>query len=246
MRSAVADPVVLVLLLLIGGLWIGMVRRRLGAALLVAGVVVLYLFANPFVGARLARLAEAPFETTSAVARPPQAIVILSAGVYRAAPEYAGDTVDALTLERMRYGARLHRQTGLPILVTGGVLHKATRPVAEAMREVLVEEWSVPVRWVEGQALTTRENAERSAAMLKSEGLDAVYLVTHAVHMPRSQDAFEQVGLVVTPAPTGFAIIDPGVSPRDLVPQTTTLVRSFYALHELIGRLWYRIAHAAR
>src|SRR5512134_1756809 len=243
MRSLAADPVVLVLLLLLGGLGLTMLRRRLGIALLISGVAALYLLATPFAGTRLLRLAEPPVDV-SPLARSPQAIVVLSAGVYRRAPEYEGDTVDALTLERIRYGARLHRRTGLPILVTGGRFRNATQPVAESMRRALVEDFGVPVRWVEGQARTTHENAERSAAVLRAEGIDTIYLVTHAVHMRRAQEAFERAGLTVVPAATVFTPIDPDVSLCALVPRTTTLVRSSYALHELIGRLWYRLAHA--
>ena len=241
MRSIVADPIVLVLLLLLGGLWLTTFRRRLGYALLICGVVALYLLANPLVSARLLRLAEIPWDVSPA-AQSPQAIVILSAGIHRGAPEYEGDTVDALTLERIRYGARLQRRTGLPILVTGGLFRHAAHPVAELMRRALVEDFGVPVRWVEPHALTTYENAEQAAAMLRAEGINTIYLVTHAVHMVRSREAFEQAGLTVVPAATMFTSINPAASLRDLVPRTTTLARSWYALHELVGRLWYRIA----
>lgn len=245
MRRIIADPVVLVLLLLLAGLGLTLLRRRLGRALLISGVAVLYLLATPFVSARLLRLAEAPLEISpSALAQSPQAIVILSAGAYRWAPEYEGDTVDALTLERIRYGARLQRRTGLPILVTGGRPHDFAQSIAESMQQALVEDFGVPVRWVEGQARTTHENAERSAAVLRAEGIDTIYLVTHAVHMRRAQEAFERAGLTVVPAATVFSSSDTEVSLRELVPRTTTLVRSSYALHELIGRLWYRLIYA--
>ena len=246
MRSAVADPVVLVLLLLLGGLGVTMVRRWLGSALLLCGIAILYLLATPLVGERLLRLAERPLPVSpSGVAQAPRAIVVLGAGAYRGAPEYEGDTVDALTLERIRYGARLQRQTGLPILVSGG---PRSAPVAESMRRALVEDFGVPVRWVEGHARTTYENAENSAAMLRAEGIDTIYLVTHAVHMLRSQESFERARLTVVPAATVFTVTDPvakpGVSFRDLVPRATTLTRSSYAVREFVGRLWYRFAYA--
>jgi uncharacterized SAM-binding protein YcdF (DUF218 family) len=245
MRRIVADPVVLVLLLLLAGLGLTLLRRRLGSILLILGVVALYLLATPFVSAHLLRLAEAPLEVSpSVLTRAPQAIVILSAGAYRRAPEYEGDTVDALTLERIRCGARLQRRTGLPILVTGGHPRDFVQSIAESMRRALVEDFGVPVRWVEEYAQTTHENAERSAALLHAEGIDTIYLVTHAVHMRRAQEAFERARLGVVPAATVFTFTDSDVSLRELVPRTATLVRSSYALHELIGRLWYRLAYA--
>jgi uncharacterized SAM-binding protein YcdF (DUF218 family) len=243
MRRIVADPVVLVLLLLLGGLGLTLLRRRLGRTLLISGVAALYLLATPFFSTLLLRLAETPLDV-SPVARAPQAIVILSAGAYLRAPEYEGDTVDALTLERIRYGARLQRRTGLPILVTGGRPRDSAQSIAESMRRALVEDFGVPVRWVEGRARTTYENAEQSAALLRAEGIDTIYLVTHAVHMRRAQEVLERSRLTVIPAATGFTSTDPDVSLRELVPRATTLVRSSYALHELIGRLWYRLAYA--
>jgi uncharacterized SAM-binding protein YcdF (DUF218 family) len=252
MRTAVADPVVLVLLLLLGGLGLSVFRRRLGNALLIGGVAALYLLATPLVSERLLRLAEKPLHILpSGVDQAPQAmvipqaIVILGAGAYQEAPEYEGDTVDALTLERIRYGARLQRQTGLPILVTGAGLRT---PVAESMRRALVEDFGVPVRWVEGRARTTGENAEKSAAMLRAEGIDTIYLVTHAVHMLRSRESFERAGVTVVPAATIFTVPTPAPDAwswlHDLVPRATRLARSAYALREFVGRLWYRLVHA--
>jgi len=47
----------------------------------------------------------------------PQAIVVLGAGRYTEAPEYAGkDTVSSIGLVRLRYAAELQRASGLPVL----------------------------------------------------------------------------------------------------------------------------------
>jgi hypothetical protein len=73
-----------------------------------------------------------------------QAIVILGARSYAAAPEYRGDTVAAATLARMRWGARLHRQTGLPIMVSGGSPGGTRTSEAEQMKAALEE--ATPLR----------------------------------------------------------------------------------------------------
>lgn len=252
MRGALVDPVVLVLLLLLAGLAVGRIRRRLGIVLVLGGIAMLYLLAAPLPSEPLRRLAEWPAaETAARAAAPPltqasqtpQAIVVLGAGIYKEAPEYGGDSVDALSLERIRYGARLHRQTGLPVLVTGA--GPGTRSVAQSMRRALTEDFGVPVRWVEEWARTTHENATRSAAMLRAEGIETIYLVTHAAHLPRARQSFARAGLAVVPAPTVFTASGSESVLRRLIPRTTTLVRSHYALHELVGRLWYRFAHSA-
>ena len=59
--------------------------------------------------------------STSSDAADAEAIVILGGGTRRNAPEYGGDTLGRLTLERVRYGAQVAKLTALPVLVTGGV-----------------------------------------------------------------------------------------------------------------------------
>jgi len=51
-----------------------------------------------------------------------QAIVVLGGGTRRNAPEYGGDTLGALTLERLRYGTVVARVTHLPMLLSGGAV----------------------------------------------------------------------------------------------------------------------------
>lgn len=170
------------------------------------------------------------------------AIVVLSAGLYRDAPEYGDDTVAALTLERLRYGAWLHRETGLPLLVTGGSPHPGDRPLAEAMAETLANEFGVTARWVEPTALNTWQNATLSAAILRAEAIGTVYLVTSAWHMPRSLAAFEAAGLDPLMAPTGFqGPISPGFT--DFVPSALALAGSTVVIHEWIGIVWYELAY---
>ncbi len=169
------------------------------------------------------------------------AIVILAAGLDQMAPEYGGvSSVDDKTLVRLRYGAVLHRQTHLPILVTGGPWGKRRFVVSDAMQTSLERDFLVKARWVERLSGNTRGNAEGSAEILLGDGIDTVLLVTHAWHMPRAKRAFERAGLNVIPAPTAFER-SPGFRFRSLLPSTGALHTNYYALHELIGRVWYAL-----
>src|SRR5437868_9806347 len=87
------------LVLLAAGIWlIAKGRRRTGLAAIAIATVVLYLLCTPIVGAALVRAIQAPPTRDDALAASgAQAIVILSAGFERYAPEYAGPTVDQLT-----------------------------------------------------------------------------------------------------------------------------------------------------
>ena len=72
----------------------------------------------------------------------PQAIVVLGGGRDLDAPEYGGDTIRPRTLARLRYAARLSRETGLPVIPSGG--NPGAVGVAEAViaRDLLENEFA--------------------------------------------------------------------------------------------------------
>jgi uncharacterized SAM-binding protein YcdF (DUF218 family) len=70
----------------------------------------------------------------------------------------------------------------------------------------------VPVRWVEPMSRTTHENAVRTAAMLKREGIDRIVLVTHVFDTRRAIAEFEAQGLSVVAAATGGSGTGPAPS----------------------------------
>jgi uncharacterized SAM-binding protein YcdF (DUF218 family) len=163
----------------------------------------------------------------------------------KSAPEYGGRDVPGLTvLFRLRYGAKLHRETGLPMLVTGGAPEGSEESEAAIMARVLREDFAVPVKWLEHQSNNTAQNAQMAAPILKQAGIYRILLVTDAIHMPRSRMMFAHNGLQVVPAPTTFFSSAP-ISPDDFVPNGSAFGVSHYALHEWIGIWWYRIRHGA-
>ncbi len=174
-----------------------------------------------------------------------QAIVILAAGRYAAAPEYDGDTVSTLTLERLRYGARLHRLTGLPIIVSGGdPFERGAIPEALLMKKALSEDYRIIAVETEAQSRSTAENALYTKALLDEHGI-GIYLVTHAWHMPRALRSFARAGIKTIPAPTGFASIPAQDTPGLLrwLPSAQALNKSSLALHEIVGGVWYRMRY---
>src|SRR6202042_2404125 len=101
-------------------------------------------------------------------------------------------------------GAALHRKTGLPILVTGGIVQPDRPAVGTLMAASLSEDFQVPVAWVEDASVDTWENALLSAGILQTHHIRSVYLVTHGWHMRRAVMAFRHAGLVVTASPTSL------------------------------------------
>jgi len=206
-------------------------RPRLGRALAALGVLALLVLSVPMIGVLLARSVDESPPIDPELAKSAQALVILGSGKRRNAVEYGGDTLNRRTLERVRYGARLARLTGLPVLVTGGSVYGGETE-AKLMREVLELELGVPVRWAESRSRTTHENAKYSADMLRSAGIDRIVVVAHSVDMARARAEFEDFGLKVTPAPTGLPMRDFG-GPLDYVPSMAGLQSSYDALYEI-------------
>lgn len=171
-----------------------------------------------------------------------QAIVVLGAGRDLAAPEFNGeDMPNYWGTARLRYAAYLYRETGLPILVSGGVVHGEREPEASLMAQSLTRDFVANVHWQETGSATTWENAKGSYALLKPEGVDHIVLVTTAAHMWRAKRAFEHVGFTVQPAPTDFADFRQLPLALQLVPTAQALLYSRQALHEYVGLGWYAL-----
>ena len=247
LKSLLMPPGGLILLLLLAFF---LVRGVLGRMLLFIGIVTLTLMSLPVVATKLMEGLET-FPAITASRPPPvdaEAILILGARRYAWAPEYGGDTVDDMTLMRLRYGAHLHRITGLPVYVSGGGPAAENPPLGRLMAKVLKDDYGIDAAGVEDRSLTTWENAERSGPMLREDHIGKVLLVTSAGHMPRAVDAFEHFRVPVAAAPTGFVSgPSPGVpdSLSDLLPSIGALTNSTYAIHEYLGRAWYQVRETA-
>lgn len=228
-------------LILLGLAGLVLLRRRpaLARVLLAASLALLTALSMPVVADRLLARLETHPALDPAQLSGAEAIVILGAGTYYDAPEYGGDTINHLALERLRYGARLARETGLPILVSGGS-PAGGAPEARLMQAALEQDFRVPVRWAETHSSTTWSNARNSHALLAAAHVRRIVLVTHAWHMPRAVYAFKQAGFSVIPAATRFSLAKT-IRAMDFIPQTRGLQNSYFAMHEAIGLIWYRL-----
>lgn len=226
----------------------GRILRRGAAACIAAALLGLYVFSIPVTARALMNILEtSPALTAQDLKKnTAQAIVVLGAGTY-VAPEYKGIALSPLALERLRYGAHLHKLTGLPLVLSGGDPFKEGVSEAALMQQALLDDFKIgPGQvWVEGTSNTTAQNASLTKALLAAHGMDRVYLVTHARHMPRAARIFRQAGIKVIPAPLHFLSL-PSADSRGLLawlPSASYLEKSNTALHELLGSAWYRVRH---
>ena len=234
-----AGPLLLALLglLLMGRRWLA------GAVVSLLGIGMLWFLSCNAVGIGLAHslLPQVkPLNLRGAEMANVQAIVILGGGVLGRAPEYGGAQPSASTLERIRFGAWLARQTKKPLAFAGGVGWAAagtdTSPEADVARIVLHDDYGMELRWSDSRSRDTAENARRMAEAMRRDRIQRIALVTHATHMPRARAAYEEAGFQVTPAPTGFPV------PRERavlewMPSVHGLDLSRQVLREWLGQL---------
>ena len=247
LTALLLPPVPMLLLVLVGARL--MFKRRLLAWLLILmGVVSLWLACTGAVSQSMVRWLTDPPPALSETAlnglkrAPKTAIVVLGGGRRAYAPEYGMSTLHSRSVERLRYGLWLSRETNLPVAFSGGVGHGAREGPSEAeiAARVAEREFGRPLRWIEGESRDTRENAVRSVALLKAQGIERIVLVTHDYHMRRSLLNFERAAagssLTVVAAPLGMPNLGPARA-LDWLPQHQSMEESRLAIHEWLGRL---------
>jgi len=237
--AALLPPLSLVLFLAAGLI---LYRRspRLAMSLILLATLAMYALSTPWVGGLLQKSLEISTPLSPAQLQAAEAIVVLGGGRRIDSAEYGSDTVNGISLERLRYAAHLHRASGLPILATGGKPGGGTLSEGRIMQHILQSEYGIAPRWIEDAALTTWDNARLSAPLLKQHNIQRIVLVTHAWHLRRAVPLFEAQRLSVIPAGIQFSStrID---TLFDLLPTPAGLRDSTFALHEWLGILWYKL-----
>ncbi len=248
-RAAVANPfsfgilalpTVFITLSLAGAL-IALWWRRAGIVLALVSSLCLYAAATPALSSYLLSRVESALphavDLDSA-----QAIVVLGGDVRRGNGADIPDTLGRLSLERVVWGAEAYRRLHLPVVVSGGRVGRAQVSEGTLMKAALVDDFAVPVAWNENRSRTTWENAVYTAQLLLPEKLKTVVVVSQPWHLPRALWAFERAGLTALPWPAPRTALRLGRF-DDFMPSLRALNDTFYGLHELIGRIYYRLRH---
>jgi uncharacterized SAM-binding protein YcdF (DUF218 family) len=175
-----------------------------------------------------------PLEEAYPVPSKPEgdAIVILGGGAYNTGILKEDSTKRLLT------GFVLHKQTGLPIILSGGASIGAL-PEAEIMKGFLltlgVDKGKI---YTDVNSRDTKENAQEVKKLCERLGCRRVVLVTSAYHMKRAVFTFQKAGLEVIPYPTDFKR-DMRYNLYSLLPKMSVFADSYKALREYLGLVWY-------
>lgn len=215
-------------------------KRRGRPGLLAGAGLALWVLMTPAFHALLLRPLEYRYPQPRDLSA--DAIVVLGGSLLPGASDPGGGpALDRDGSARLLAAARLHRQTGLPVVVTGGSVF-GNGSWAPAAAKAL-EEAGVPAGKIvqEGSSADTCENAFLTAEIFRARGWTRPLLLTSAVHLPRTVRAFEAAGLGAgTPVPCAY-LSSPGWRGwPSLLPQGGGGLKA--ALHEYLGRLWYRAA----
>lgn len=245
--SALLLPPVPLLLLILAGARL-MFRRRLLAWLMVlVGVVGIWFSCTTALSMALQNwllkpppaLSEA--QITELKKAPKTAIVVLGGGRRLRAPEYGLSSLHERTIERLRFGIWLSRETGLPMAFTGGVGHGADTGTSEAeiAARIADREFGRPLRWIETESRDTRENAFKTLPLLQAQGIEQIVIVTHSYHMPRALKNFERadVGAKMRFVSAPMGVPSGGrLRASDWLPTADGFEGNRLVLHEWIGR----------
>jgi uncharacterized SAM-binding protein YcdF (DUF218 family) len=238
--SFLLPPFSLLLLLALGIILLYR-RHKHANKVIIAAFGMLWIASTPYFAEGALHLLEEQTSPLDIGRQDADAIVILGGGTYFHAPEYAGqDTIGDATLVRLRYGAKLQRETGKPMLVTGGEPLGNSISEARQMRIALEQDFHATVRWTEDESDNTFENARNSFRILQQANIRKIYLVTHAWHMPRATDMFRRAGFEVVEAPTAYTTRY-RTDMLSFLPQAAALEDSRIFFHEVIGMFWYRL-----
>jgi uncharacterized SAM-binding protein YcdF (DUF218 family) len=207
LTAVVLPPASLLILIVVGSLLIKS-NARLARRIILSCVAALWLLSTNGFSVWLHDLVIPKYPTVSAEVlkeKSVQAVVVLGAGVVTGLP--GGDQqMSRTSLERLRLGAQLSRQTGLPLAFSGGAGWGARDNSvyeAEVADAVLLNAFGMRLNFKESSSRDTRQNAANSWELLSNHGINRIALVTHTSHMPRASLEFKGVGFEVVEATVG-------------------------------------------
>jgi uncharacterized SAM-binding protein YcdF (DUF218 family) len=208
-------------------LWLHRPRLRASRLARLTSLVALcwiWLASTPALGNLLVRALEDRYPAVDVQqkdVRPDGWVVVLASGQMFKPDGTAAPILDSDGWERLLAGVALWRRVGGTLVLAGGPGHGQADSLAQVMRRIAMDA-GVPANAImtAGGGRNTYEDLRAAAGVIKARSGEAVqagptlvqplpWLVTSALHMPRSVATAAAMGLQVRPAPCGFRQLRP-------------------------------------
>ncbi len=236
-KTFLLPPGIFIILLLAIGIWLYR-RERKAAIALISITAILYILSTPIVGSLLIKSLERQYRPPASVKG--DVIVMLGGGSFAGTPDIDGaGGLTGSSANRLLTAARIHKETGLPIIISAGKLYSESGNEANIAKRKLAG-LGIPVDKViaEDKSRNTYENAKYTLKILKTRHFKKPILVTSAYHMRRSVMNFKKLGVSVEPYPTDYrSDINPSVHLNSFAPCYDGFANSGMAIREYIGIL---------
>lgn len=240
--EVILNPFFLVLLLfaiLLVFLWLD------GASLIIRiGFLVVFilfiLFSSGWLAEGLTRKLEDQYPPVTNVDSTVRWVVVLSGGQAQQTNLPTNDLLYGISIKRLIEGLRLYRQLPAAKLVLSGGGYGFEVPEANHLSE-LASWFAIPASDVvlEAKSINTVDQAKAIQQIVHEEPF---YLVTSAIHMPRSICLCRAYGLHPIPAPTDYTLYwNDKLWPIRYLPNAHNLFYLSVVMHELLGRAWAEI-----
>jgi uncharacterized SAM-binding protein YcdF (DUF218 family) len=239
LTAVVMPPASLLILMVLGTLLIKS-NAKLARRIILSCVAVLWLLSTNGFSVWLHYLVIPEYPPVSAEVlkeKSVKAVVVLGGGVVTGLP--GGDQqMSRTSLERMRLGVQLARQSGLPLVFSGGSgwgAKDASVLEAEVAEAVLLNAFGMRLNFKESSSRDTQENAGNTWKLLSEQGITRIALVTNTTHMPRAGFEFRKVGFDVKEAAVGQPTLGSETF-LSYLPSASNLELSQSVLRELLAR----------
>lgn len=245
--STLAFPLGATLVALVVALVLSAARwRKLGITLSLTCLAALWAVSTPLAARALVASLENQYPARTIEEYPVADVAIVLGGGVRPANEFDPYPDLGESADRVLHAYRIWKSGKVrKVLLSGGTGFAQAEGQSEAgaMAAVLLS-LGVPdnALLLEGNSLTTAENARECAEIWRREKFQSGLLVTSGIHMARALAAFRRAGMTLTPATTDAlqGQLDQPF-PLSVLPDSASLDRSTKAIKEWLGLIAYRL-----
>ena len=217
--------------------------KKAGVTLLIITVAWYWAASTSFLSTKLAGSLESQYPSTDAeqlINYQPQVIVVLACFYFDDDLLPFISRWPECSVQRLMHAYILHKETGIPIVVTGGNVESNGNTINLAEQSAYffntlgVKSTDIVIIG-EGNNTNTRQEAQA----IKKASFDKVALVTSAIHMPRAVNEFERLGIDVLASPAGYLIKT--TKPVFGWPNATSLSRIERVIYEYLGLMYQKL-----